>query len=153
MIWRIWKMLGLEAKSRPKVVDFAPFPMNAGVKKVPCVELNSGLRSPYFKNPSATGVVKPCCHRQRLRLTSSQSPVVVVALAKLQLLIVTVDTRPNGRRRRKIKRCSLNFPELARRNQSSIRGRKSIRGDHQPPWLLQGSVPIPPTAKTSKLQS
>src|SRR5271170_2884573 len=118
--------------------------MNISIKKVPGVKLNSRLGSPYFENASALGLIKSRRQRQCPRFPGSQNPVVIVALGKLQLRVVIIDTRANGGRCRKIEGGTLNLPQFSRGNQRGIHRGKSVRMDHE---LVLKNVSVPLTGQ------
>src|SRR5580658_2194054 len=81
LIWRIRKMLRLQAESLMFLIGRAAFSTNTTVKKIAAVKLHAGLGRPDFKNPPAFWLANSRSERQRNTLARVQGKVLIVAVA------------------------------------------------------------------------
>ncbi len=81
-------MLGFKRKSRAASIDLSALAVNGPVEKIAGVELHAGLRGQDFQNAAAGRLLDTYGEAQALPV---QNPVVIVAVAELQLLIIRFD--------------------------------------------------------------
>jgi len=136
MIGRIRKMLSLQAQRRAMPVHLSLFTLHCTVQEISGVKLHARLGRQDIHDPAAGRLIHFHCQRRPCRAGFFvQHPVVIVAFAKFELLVVRVDARADGRLFRKIERCSCHRLQLARRYQRRIHGSKSAGVNHY--FMLQ----------------
>src|SRR5215471_17315023 len=96
MIRRIGEMLGFQAESGAAAIHLAFFAMNGSIQEVAAIELHAGFGSPHFHCPATVRLVNFRRQGERMLAFRIQDPVVIVASAEFQLLVVLVDPRPYG---------------------------------------------------------
>src|SRR5271156_6300200 len=96
-------MLGLERQSVVLGVPPAAFAQARAVEKVAAVELHTRLGRGHLQHPPRVGLIDRSDDRERSRWFV-EHPVVVVALAELQLLVGAADPGTDRRRLPKIER-------------------------------------------------
>src|ERR1700733_7091792 len=96
MIRRIREVLRLQTKPGPALVYLAAFALDRAVQGIAGIKLNAWLSRIDFQCASAFRLFY--ARRQRQPGTAFvQHPVMVVASAEFQLLVILVDARANGR--------------------------------------------------------
>ncbi len=117
-------MLRLQTESRSVSIHLFAFAFRRAVQEITAVKLNARLRGRNLQHAVGDGFL----HSSReLNAGSIQHPIVVVALAQVQLLIVRGDPRADGLGLSKVERRSRDVTQFASRNQSGIDRREPIR--------------------------
>src|SRR5437870_4982789 len=102
MVGRVGKMLRLQAQRAAMLVDMARLARDRAVEEIAGVELQAGLRRRDIERSAALrifelrGVTQP--------RVATQDPVMVVALAVLDLLVIRVDARADRGRLPEVER-------------------------------------------------
>ena len=129
MIGRIGEVLRLQAERAAMLVNMAGFACDCAVEEIAGVELQPGLRRRDIERSAALrilelrGVTQP--------RVAIQDPVMVVALAVLDLLVIRVDARADRGRLAEVERRAVDGCELAGRNQPCIHRRVAIGVERQ----------------------
>src|SRR5215470_18734875 len=131
MIWRIGKMLRLQAKSRALSVTDASFATRRAIQEISGVELHTGFRGPHLQHAASRGFYNTRSQRDRIAWFLPQDKIVVVAAAQLNLLVICIDARANRGWFAEIKRRSGDVAKLPRRNQVGIHRSEFIRLNHE----------------------
>ena len=97
MIWRIGKVLRLKAKRGAQHVGRAAFPVDRAIEKISRVKLDSRLRRPHFQFPPGLRIHHRGGQRGLAAAWAVEHPIVIVAMAKFQLLFIIPDARTNCR--------------------------------------------------------
>src|SRR5438128_801801 len=121
MIGRVRKMLRFHAKAAAEFVDPSTLAQDRTVEKVSTVELQSGFCRQNLQHASAVRLEHRGHYTEFARLFVDH-PIMVVAIAELQLLVVRVNARTDGGRCTKIERRALYRAQLAIRDQGAIHG-------------------------------
>src|SRR5260370_42615333 len=114
-------MLGLQAEGTTTPVRLASFTLDAAVEVVASVELNARLVRENFEHAAAGGFLDSCSQGGS-RAISGQDPVMVVALAELQLLVILFDASANCGSFSKIEWRSAHRAQFSGWNQPGIDG-------------------------------
>src|SRR5271156_3336741 len=83
-------MLRLQTQPGAARVHLAAFAVDRSVQEIAGVKLQARLRGHYFKNAAADRLLDA---RGQAQSASVQHPVVIVAMAELQLLVIGFDSR------------------------------------------------------------
>src|ERR1035441_1038974 len=112
-------MLRLQAECASLSVDLAALALDLPVQKIAGVELDPGLRHEYFHGAAGVRFVnhRAPCERAAGGVTHE---IVVVALTELQLLVVVVNARADGRRSAEVERAAVQALQLTGGNQGLI---------------------------------
>src|SRR6266852_7513818 len=124
MVRRIGKMLRLQTESPAVDVGLAILALNGSVQEISSIKLQPRLRCGYVHYAPALRIVSLCRREHRAWRFVVQHPVMIVAPAELELLLVLVDPRANRKRLQKIKRRVPHLAKLARGNQRRVHGSK-----------------------------
>ena len=103
MVGRIREVLRFKAESRPQSILDAVPARECSIKEVAGIELNARLRCLDCHFAAALRISNDGGHTQRTGV-AIEHPVVIVAAAELQLLVVVVNPRSDHFRLAKIKR-------------------------------------------------
>ena len=117
-------MLRFQTKTRAMPVKLPALAAGRAIQEVAAVELNAGFGCQHFEHASTRGLEHLGSKLQRALLFSFQNPIVVISLAELELLVVLIDPRPDGRSRREIKRCAAHSAQFPRRYKRRINRRE-----------------------------
>src|SRR5713226_5113093 len=114
-------MLGLQAEGSSAPIRPASFTLDAAVEVVASVELNARLVRENFEYAAAGGFLdsRSQCGSRAIFV---QDPVVIVALAELQLLVILFDASANCDSFSKIEWRSAHRAQFSGRNQPGIDG-------------------------------
>src|ERR1700680_3356237 len=113
-------MLRLQTQRGPARIHRAAFSFDRPVQKIPGVKLNAGLGRPDLHHTTVRWLLYPSRETDLLRANPIDHPVVVVSFAKLQLLVVMLDPRPDRRRLAEIEWSARNRFQHSCRNQPAI---------------------------------
>src|ERR1700744_3345768 len=123
MIRRIGEVVRFAAESCPLSVVAASVPFYSAVEKIAGVELDAGLVGENLQPPASRRLVDFSRERD-FSIRRIENPIVIVAVAELELLIVGIDARADGGGFREVERCTSYGLQFACRNQSRIDWRK-----------------------------
>src|SRR5580704_7510058 len=119
MIGRVRKVLCLQTQGRMQLIGFAAFTFDRSVQEVSTVELDSRLISQNFQQAPARWIIELRGFPQRSTFTI-EDPVVVVAMAAMNLFIVGVNPRADSCGLAKIKRSRFHRFQFASRNEPGV---------------------------------
>jgi len=125
MIWGIWKMLGLHAKSVAPVISLTTFADNAAVQKISRVKLHSRFGSEDFHAASAC-FVPNTSDGSELPGRFIEDPVMIKTFGVLNLLVATFYVCSDGRGLSKIKWSACNWAQFAGGNHRRVNRGKFI---------------------------
>ncbi len=129
MIWRIREVLRFQTKPGTESVDYTALSHNTPIKVVARVELDSRLRRQDFQHTSRFRLNGACRQFQAVAAVPVKHEVVIVADAKLQLLVLFVNALARSSWLSKIEWRSFDTLQLAGRDQVGIDRRKAIGVD------------------------
>ena len=115
MIWRIREVLGLKAQSTTVRIRNAALPFDRAIQKISGIKLNSGLIGQDLQHAPTAGLID--FGRLRKLAAAVQHPVVIVAVALFQLIVVVVNSCAHSGRFAEIKRSSGDGCQLSGGNQ------------------------------------
>src|SRR6185437_14395470 len=90
MVRRIRKVLGLQAESATAWIRNAAFPLDCAIQKISGIKLNPGLIGQDLQHTPTSGLIN--FGRLRKFTAAVKHPVVIVAVALLQLIVVIVNS-------------------------------------------------------------
>src|SRR6516164_3252549 len=123
-------MLRLEAQSGPGSVNRAALTLPGLPKEIAAIKLHPGL-SRQDLHESAGGRLINRGHEFQVFSLAIEHPVLIVASAKIQLLIVVPDAGSDLHRLLEIERSAGHGPQFASRNQTLVDWSEPARSDHQ----------------------
>ena len=103
LIRRVGKVLGLEAQAGA-VTKHAALTRGLAIHEIARIELQTRLRGANFQRAAAGGVGEHGGQAQRRCLRAVEHPVVIVAVAERELLVVGLDAAADDMRRAEIER-------------------------------------------------
>src|SRR5258705_8886085 len=107
VIWRIWKVLRLQAETGPVLVNGATLTLICPVEKITAIKLHTRFRRQHFHESSRGRLVKRSDQLQLFSLPV-EHPVMIVTFTKLQLFVVVLDPSSDRSRLVKIERSAGN---------------------------------------------
>ena len=133
MVWRVGKVLRLQAKCESWFVDNAALTGNRSIKMVPGVKLNPGLSGEHSQHASRSWLIN-LCRLCQLAFRMVQYEVVVVSHAQPQLFVIGIDPLAYGMWRSKIEWRALHGFQFSGGNKGRIYRREPRRIDlhHMP---------------------
>src|SRR5262249_16835884 len=137
LVRRVRIVLRLEAETGAVTIDVAALALDRAVEEIARVELQAWLgRRDLHRTPA----LRIRQSRRELEAGSLpfQHPVVIVALAVLELLIAVLDARADDGRPTEVERRAADVRELTPRNQRVVDGRVEVRVDQE---LLPEDIP------------
>src|SRR5262249_55566187 len=130
VIWRIWKVLCLEAETGPMLVNGATLAFVRRVQKITAIKLQARLGRHDFHEYSRGRLIKRSDQLQVSSL-SVEHPVMIVTSTKLQLLVLIPDPSSDRGRLGEIERCARDGSQLPGWNQALVDGGELVGLDHQ----------------------
>src|SRR5258707_9120502 len=130
MVRRIRKVLRLQTKAGPVLVNGATLAFVRPVEKITAIKLQAWLGRQDFHESSRRRLVKRSDQLQVFSL-AVEHPVMIVPLSKLQLFVVVLDPSSDRSRFVEIERGASNGLQLPGRNQTFVDGRELTGLDHQ----------------------
>src|ERR1700737_2760669 len=97
VVWRIWKVLRLQADTGPVLVGGAALAYVCAIEKITAIKLQARFGCQDFHEPSRGWLVERGDQLQVFSLTI-EHPVMIVTLSKLQLFVVVLDSSPDRSR-------------------------------------------------------
>src|SRR5436190_3347411 len=105
-------MLRFHAEGGARMVNYAAFPRNSAIQVVGGIELQAGLRCEDFEEASSSWLMHARCEFEFARFLI-EHPIVVVAFADFELLIILIDPGADRGRFAEIKGRSLDRAKFA----------------------------------------
>ena len=115
-------MLRLQANRHATPVVNSALSVSTAIQKISGIDLDAGLGRGNFQDPPSGGFIEGGGKAGLIFYTGVQHPIVIVAVAKLQLFVILVNARADSRGFAEIKRSACDGTKFAGRNQSRIHG-------------------------------
>ena len=123
-------MLRLQAKGSALLVGVSTLPDDGSIEKIAGIELNCRFGRKDFHHSPAVGLAYPGGQRQALVFAVDYKGVIV-STPQLQLLIIVIDARADGRGPSEIQGRALDRAQFSGRNQGRVNRRETVGVDHE----------------------
>src|SRR5579871_694616 len=122
-------VLRFQAKSRATAINGSAVSRECSIQAISGIELQAWFGRQQFEHATAPRFPNSRCQNGTLRVRRIQDVVMIVAAAKLKLLVASCDPLSDLMRSAEIERCSVDAAQLAGWDQALIDRSVLIRGD------------------------